>query len=64
MKDWRGKRQLLLDLITYRFGAPEVALREALDTCDREQLSAVSHIVLDANSALEILHKIRGMARP
>ncbi|RLT42519.1 MAG: Rpn family recombination-promoting nuclease/putative transposase [Chloroflexi bacterium] len=58
----QGKRQLLLDLITYRFGAPEPALRAALDACNREQLSAVSHIVLDASSAAEVLRNIRRMA--
>ncbi len=58
----QGKRQLLVDLITYRFGAPDTALRAALDACNREQLSAVSHIVLDASSAAEMLRNIRRMA--
>ena len=57
----RGKRQLLFDLITYRFGPPDTALRAALDACNREQLSAVSHIVLDASSAAEVLRNIRQM---
>ena len=55
----QGKRQLLVDLITYRFGAPDTALRAALDACNREQLSAVSHSVLDASSAAEVLRNIR-----
>ncbi len=58
----QGKRQLLLDLITYRFGAPDTALRAALDACSGEQLSAVSHIVLDASSAAEVLRNIQRMA--
>jgi len=57
----QGKRQLLIDLLTYRFGAPDAALRKALDGCSPEQLSAVSHIVLDAGSAAEVLGKIRQM---
>ena len=58
----QGKRQLLLDLITYRFGAPDAALRAALDACSREQLSAVSHSVLDASSSAEVLGKIRQLS--
>jgi flagellar biosynthesis/type III secretory pathway protein FliH len=60
----QGKRQLLLDLLTYRFGAPDTALRETLDGCGPEQLSAVSHVVLDARSAAEVLGKIREMLSP
>lgn len=60
----QGKHQLLLDLITYRFGAPDPALTEALDGCSLEQLSGVSHIVLDASSAAEVLLKVRQMSLP
>ena len=58
----QGKRQLLIDLLTYRFGAPNAELREALDGCGPEQLSAVSHSVLDAGSAAEVLRNIRRMS--
>lgn len=60
----QGKRQLLLDLITYRFGAPDALLVAALDGCGPEELSAVSHIVLDAENAVEVLEKIQQMLPP
>lgn len=58
----QGKRQLLTDLITYRFGAPDTALRAALDACSPDQLSVASRIVLDASSATEVLAEMRRLA--
>jgi predicted transposase/invertase (TIGR01784 family) len=55
----QGKRQLLLDLLTYRFGEPDEAQRAALEACNLEQLSAVSRVLLDADSAAEVLLNIR-----
>jgi hypothetical protein len=49
----------LIDPISYRFGAPDAALRSAPDACNLEQLSTASHIVMDANSVAEVLDKIR-----
>lgn len=59
----QGKRQMLLDLITYRFGEPSPDLYAALDACDPQQLSQISHIVLDADNAAEVLEIIRQLTR-
>jgi len=56
-----GKRQLLIELLAYRFGPPDADLLAALDACTLEQMSVVSRMILDAGSAAEVRQRVRAL---
>jgi hypothetical protein len=55
-----GRRELLVKLITLRFGAPDAATIERLDGASAEQLARCAERVLDATTLDEVLAPCRG----